>query len=93
MRNRLLQPLGDPRQRRRRRARQGSSHAASPTSPASGGPRPLAQARSCDLDAERVRQAGGPIDRAAYGCCCGYQFSAPVSTTVCCPHCGGEQAW
>jgi hypothetical protein len=47
----------------------------------------------CDLAAERVRQAGGPIDTAVYACSCGYMFSAAVSTTVACPHCGADQAW
>jgi hypothetical protein len=37
--------------------------------------------------------AGGPQDRAAYRCACGYVFEAPVSTTVGCPNCGGTQAW
>ncbi|HET6449583.1 MAG TPA: hypothetical protein VFG31_10790 [Conexibacter sp.] len=41
----------------------------------------------------RERAAGGPEDRAAYTCSCGYVFEAPVSTTVGCPHCGGTQAW
>lgn len=41
----------------------------------------------------RERAAGGPEDRAAYRCACGYVFEAPVSTTVGCPHCGGTQAW
>ncbi len=41
----------------------------------------------------RERAAGGPEDRAAYRCTCGYVFEAPVSTTVGCPHCGGTQAW
>ena len=41
----------------------------------------------------RERDAGGPEDRAAYRCTCGCLFEAPVSTTVGCPHCGGEQAW
>lgn len=41
----------------------------------------------------RERFAGGPEDRAAYGCACGYVFEAPVSTTVGCPRCGGTQAW
>ena len=49
--------------------------------------------RSSDAEAERVRRAGGPIDLAVYTCGCGYLFSAPVSTTVRCPHCGGDQAW
>lgn len=41
----------------------------------------------------RERAAGGPEDRAAYRCSCGFVFEAPVSTTVGCPHCGGPQAW
>lgn len=41
----------------------------------------------------RERAAGGPEDRAAYRCACGYMFEAPVSTTVGCPHCGDTQAW
>jgi hypothetical protein len=46
-----------------------------------------------DPELERVRSAGGPIDRASYVCECGYQFTAPVSTTVACPHCSASQAW
>jgi hypothetical protein len=46
-----------------------------------------------DLAAQRVREAGGPIDRASYTCMCGYVFLAPVSTTVQCPHCSAAQAW
>ncbi len=46
-----------------------------------------------DPEVERVRDAGGPRDLASYICGCGYVFSAPVSTTVGCPHCGAEQAW
>jgi len=49
--------------------------------------------RSRDLAAERVRQAGGPVDRASYTCRCGYVFLASVSTTVACPHCRAPQAW
>jgi len=41
----------------------------------------------------RERAAGGPEDRAAYRCSCGFVFEAPVSTTVGCPHCGDTQAW
>jgi hypothetical protein len=44
-------------------------------------------------DPARAHTGGGPIDRASYGCQCGYQFSADVSTSVCCPHCGTTQAW
>jgi hypothetical protein len=47
----------------------------------------------CDPAVERVRSAGGPIDHAAYACQCGYVFSADVSTSVLCPHCGAEQVW
>ena len=44
-------------------------------------------------DVVRARAAGGPLDNAHYGCDCGYQFSAAVSTTVSCPHCGNLQTW
>jgi hypothetical protein len=47
----------------------------------------------CDRAAEQVRRAGGPLDEATYTCTCGYLFSAAVSTTVACPHCGAGQAW
>ena len=41
----------------------------------------------------RSRDAGGPQDSACYECTCGYVFSASVSTSVSCPHCGQGQAW
>ena len=41
----------------------------------------------------RMRDAGGPDDRACYSCACGFVFVAPVSTSVRCPHCDAEQAW
>ena len=41
----------------------------------------------------RARESGGPIDNASYNCSCGMVFSAPVSTSVACPHCGTGQAW
>jgi len=41
----------------------------------------------------RVREAGGPEDRAHYTCCCGMVFSAPVSASVSCPACGVDQDW
>jgi hypothetical protein len=47
----------------------------------------------CDQAAQRVRDAGGPLDSAVYTCGCGLFFSAPVSTSVTCPHCGAGQAW
>ncbi|HUR84308.1 MAG TPA: hypothetical protein VMY78_03110 [Solirubrobacteraceae bacterium] len=44
-------------------------------------------------DERRLRDAGGPHDRACYSCGCGYLFEAPVSASVHCPHCKTEQAW
>ena len=41
----------------------------------------------------RLRDAGGPDDRACYSCSCGYFFEAPVSTSVRCPHCDTLQDW
>jgi hypothetical protein len=32
-------------------------------------------------------------DKALYACMCGYAFTAAVTTSVGCPHCGTEQAW
>jgi hypothetical protein len=46
-----------------------------------------------DPAVRRVRDAGGPLDEAAYVCHCGFAFRAPVSTTVACPHCRAPQAW
>lgn len=40
-----------------------------------------------------ARRGGGPQDRALYACSCGYAFTATVTTSVHCPHCGTEQAW
>ena len=84
-------------------AAQRSAHAAGgrPPAPASA-PKPrqaqqqaarTEHGRFADPAVERVRGAGGPIDHAAYACSCGFQFSAAVSTTVACPHCGADQAW
>jgi hypothetical protein len=41
----------------------------------------------------RMRDSGGPEDRAVYTCLCGYLFEAPVTASVTCPHCGSGQAW
>jgi hypothetical protein len=41
----------------------------------------------------RLRDAGGPHDRACYSCHCGCLFEAPVSTSVRCPRCDVVQAW
>jgi rubrerythrin len=58
-------------------------------SPSAAPPEPEA-----DLaDERRMRESGGPDDRAVYTCACGYVFEADVSTSVTCPHCGTGQAW
>ena len=58
---------------------------------ARAGPTPEPEA---DLtDERRMRESGGPDDRALYTCSCGYVFEADVSTSVTCPHCGTGQAW
>jgi hypothetical protein len=88
MRPALLQTLGGSRDRRRHRGR----HAKTTPSPVLTAAS-VAASPPTDHAAQRVREAGGPIDRAAYTCECGYAFSAPVSTTVHCPHCGTGQAW
>jgi len=49
--------------------------------------------RSSDPATQRIREAGGPIDRGFYSCGCGYVFVADVSTTVKCPYCQAGQAW
>ncbi len=76
--------LRDRRNPRRRANRQGARTArvATPAPP-----------RPSDLAVKRVREAGGPVDRASYSCQCGYLFTAPVSTSVRCPHCHTGQAW
>jgi hypothetical protein len=84
MRPSLLHPLGEPRHSRRQRRGRGA-----PTS------EPIRERAlsACDPALARAREAGGPVDRASYSCQCGYVFSAAVSTTVSCPHCGVAQAW
>jgi hypothetical protein len=42
---------------------------------------------------ERNQRANLCQDAATYNCSCGYVFTAPVSTSVGCPHCGADQAW
>ncbi len=49
--------------------------------------------RKGERDLEQARRAGGPLDEAFYTCGCGFVFTAPVSTSVACPHCGARQAW
>jgi hypothetical protein len=84
MRPSLLHPLGESRHSRRHRRGRGAASVEPVREPAP---------RVCDLAVARAREAGGPIDQASYSCQCGCVFSAPVSTTVACPHCGVAQAW
>ena len=49
--------------------------------------------RSASNARQRAQRAGGPQDRALYTCGCGFAFTASVSTSVGCPHCGTGQAW
>ena len=56
-------------------------------------PAPAPEAAGDLVDERRLREAGGPDDRAQYACTCGYVFHADVSTSVDCPHCGAGQAW
>jgi hypothetical protein len=44
-------------------------------------------------DERRLRDSGGPHDRAQYTCACGFLWHADVSASVACPHCGASQAW
>jgi hypothetical protein len=53
-------------------------------------PRPRTTSRQADL---RAKRSSGPQDRALYTCQCGFAFTAEVSTSVGCPHCGTSQAW
>lgn len=104
MRPRLAHPLRSTRSRRLHPARQAPRVPAAadvladpppeprtlaPTAPELGD----APARQADTDLQRAREAGGPLDLASYVCECGYVFSAPVSTTVHCPHCRAGQVW
>jgi rubrerythrin len=42
---------------------------------------------------ERNKRANISQDAALYSCECGYVFTAAVTTSVGCPHCGTNQAW
>ena len=96
MRPRLLHPLRERDAHRRRRDDHRPARAANPANEASAAAEPAPGRRAaggCDPAVDRVQEAGGPMDTALYTCCCGYLFSAAVSTTVSCPHCGTGQAW
>jgi hypothetical protein len=96
MRPSLLHPIGE--RRHTRRAHRGRRATPAPESDAvvhapSAPQEPDATTQEPDSAAKRVREAGGPTDKASYACPCGYLFAAAVSTTVECPHCGTAQAW
>jgi hypothetical protein len=85
----LLHPLAERHSRRRRHESTRRGDASLHRRQLEPAPTPEPR----DIDVERVRAAGGPLDEASYTCQCGYLFAAPVSTTVACPHCGTSQAW
>ena len=89
MRVRPFRPSTDS----RRAAPDRRSHRAAPRREADA-PQP-AQAPQAETlsDETRLRASGGPSDQASYQCSCGYVFSADVTTSVACPHCGTGQAW
>jgi hypothetical protein len=45
------------------------------------------------VEVRAARRGGGPEDQALYSCMCGFAFTAEVTTSVGCPHCGTQQAW
>ena len=69
----------------RRACRERVRHAPAPASARSEPPR--------NEETVGARRAGPIEDRAFYACGCGYAFTADVTTTVRCPHCGTGQAW
>jgi hypothetical protein len=91
LRRRLSHPLREriPRRLRERRHARWRRERHAAASVQAGAP----VARPSDAAVQRVRAAGGPVDKASYSCQCGYVFLAPVSTTVTCPHCEAGQAW
>jgi rubrerythrin len=94
MRASLLHPLRAPgHSRRQRRAAPVAASESAVRGREPAAQRPRAAARPGDPAVQRVREAGGPVDQASYTCTCGYLFSASVSTSVMCPHCGADQAW
>ncbi len=56
-------------------------------------PAPAPRPEPMHRDERRLRDSGGPDDRAAYHCACGYLFEARVTTSVACPNCATPQAW
>jgi len=80
-----------PRQQRRHPHRRVGDEIAPPAP--DGAPEWRERQRELARELERARTAGGPLDEACYSCACGFVFTAAVSTSVACPHCGCQQAW
>jgi predicted Zn-ribbon and HTH transcriptional regulator len=65
-----------------------------PAAPAAApAPAPPAVEQVEHLAERRHRECVACEDSALYSCSCGFQFTAPVTTSVACPHCGTAQAW
>jgi hypothetical protein len=79
-------PQLKPRGKARRDHRRSTRGPAAPPDPKPPATREAAERRD-------ARRGGGPQDTAFYVCGCGYAFTAPVSTSVVCPHCRADQAW
>jgi hypothetical protein len=63
-------------------------------SPRRAAERPVAEARpALSVSQVRARRGSGPEDRALYGCECGFAWTAEVTASPSCPHCGQPQAW
>jgi rubrerythrin len=89
LRSRLTHPLRERRPHRRSTDKPGTGAQAEARELEAR----LRAQEEAERDLQRVRRAGGPLDRACYTCACGYIFTAEVSTSVACPHCGAGQAW
>jgi hypothetical protein len=61
-----------------------------PAAPRNEGPAPSDPPTS---ELTRAQRTPAPEDRALYTCSCGFVFTAGVTTSVSCPHCGEAQAW
>jgi hypothetical protein len=64
-----------------------------PADDAPAQPRPREAVDDGLADERRLRDSGGPHDRAEYACSCGFVWWTDVSASVSCPHCGSSQAW
>jgi hypothetical protein len=56
-------------------------------------PRPRRAQQVPSTATRDARRGPASQDKALYACMCGYAFTAAVTTSVGCPHCGTEQAW